>query len=82
MKSIRITDELASRLEDVAKASEASVEEVVEQFLDSMLEAWEPHLVKDGEGNVVDIFEEEAKLWAEESGRDSGGEEGEEWKKK
>lgn len=80
MRSIRITDELASRLEDVAKASESSVEEVVDQFLDSGLAAWEPHLVKDSEGNVVDIFEEEARLWAEEDGRKFDTEEGEEWK--
>ena len=45
-----------------------------------MLEAWEPHLVKDSEGDVVDIFEEEAKLWAEEDGRQINTEEGEEWK--
>lgn len=80
MKSIRVSDEIASRLGDVAKASEASVEEVVEQFLGSMLEAWEPHLVKDSEGNVVDLFEEESKMWAEESGGGTATEEGEGWK--
>ena len=80
MKNIPVSDELASRLVDVAKASDSSVAEVAEQFLKAMLEAWEPHLVKDGEGNVVDIFEEEAKLWAEENSKGSVGEEGEDWK--
>ena len=80
MKSIRISDEVASRLEDVAKASEESVEEVAEQFLDAMLKAWEPHLVKDSEGNVVDLFEEESKMWAEENGGGTATEEGEGWK--
>jgi hypothetical protein len=80
MKNIPVSDELASQLEDVAKASDFSVEEVVEQFLKGMLWAWEPHLVKDGDGNVVDIFEEETQLWAEENGMGSVGEEGEDWK--
>lgn len=74
---VQVSDQLAPRLMDVAKASETTIEQVTEEFLKAMLEAWEPHLIKDSEGNVVDVFKEEAKLWAEESGdNDSEG-----WKK-
>lgn len=80
MRSIRVSDEIASRLRDVAKASEKSVEEVTEQFLDEMLQAWEPHLVKDSDGNVVDLFEEELRILREESGGELNTDEGEGWK--
>ncbi|MBM3913070.1 MAG: hypothetical protein FJ351_01345 [Sphingomonadales bacterium] len=74
---IEIPDRIGLRIKDVAKASDSTAEEVAEQFLKAMLEAWEPHLIKDSEGNVIDLFEEEVKLWAEESGdNDSEG-----WKK-
>jgi len=81
-RTIRIPEELALRLDDVAKANESTSEATAEEFIEAMLKAWEPHLVKDGQGGVMDIFEQEAELWREESassGR-TGAEEGEGWK--
>lgn len=80
-RTIALPESLVHRLEDVAKASEESLEATAQNFLEAMLEAWEPHLVKDGQGGVTDIFKEESELWSEEAR--SGGaslEEGEGWK--
>lgn len=81
-RTIALPESLVRRIEDVAKASEASLEETAQSFLEAMLQAWEPHLVKDGQGGVMDIFREESELWAEESARSGGApsEEGEGWK--
>ena len=81
-RSIIVPETLARRIEDVASASGSTLEATASSFLEAMLQAWEPHLVKDGEGGVVDIFREEAELWARESEQSGGARqgEGEEWK--